>query len=158
VKKAGDLFSAILDEKALGKAREHSRLFSVWKQLNNKHGIAAAANHSRIQDIRHSILIVEADHPGWIQILQTRESELLSDLQKSFPRLGICGIAFRLAKMPVEADSPDESEENESMGKNTNDSDEPKDKTREEKPGYEKIKDKELLEKLKSLEKNIGHR
>ena len=166
MKKAGDLLSAILDENILGKAREHSRLFSAWEHLNSKHGIAAAANHSRIQDIRLGVLVVEADHPGWIQILQTKENALLSDLQRSFPGLGISGIAFRLSRMPLGpveetsgAGTPDKTAAKAAKNKPAEISaaspGSRPDETPPEKPRYEKIKDRELLEKLQSLEKNI---
>jgi hypothetical protein len=44
------------------------------------------------------VLIVEADHPGWIQILQTKQAELLLAVQRQCPRLDIRGIAFRLSR------------------------------------------------------------
>ena len=110
MKKAGDLLSAIFDEKTLGKASECNKLFSTWEQLAKKHGIAAAAFHSHAQDIRHGILIIEADHPGWIQILQTKEHELLFDLQKMYPVLGIVGLAFKLGKTSAENIAGQESE------------------------------------------------
>ncbi len=153
MKKAGDLLSAIIDEKTLGKAREYSRLFSTWEHLNTKHGIPAAASHSSIQDIRHGVLIVEVDHPGWIQILQTKEQQLLSELRQSFPDLGIIGIAFKLSKMPAFSVK-------ETVEKKAVETDMPADET--DKPpktiGYENIKNKEFVEKLKNLEKSLASR
>jgi hypothetical protein len=174
VNKAGDFLSAILDIKTPGKAGEYSRLFSVWEQLTEKHGIAAAAHHSRIQDVRRGILIVDADHPGWIQILQIKEHMLLSELQKSFPNLDINGIAFRLStSLPDPAEtahafSPQE-------GQSGSGGSEPPEDAHNAPPGdkpliseatsagtrpaggsgFEKIKDESLKEKLKSLERTI---
>jgi hypothetical protein len=44
------------------------------------------------------VLLIEADHPGWIQILQTRQNELLTVAKRRFPDLDIRGIAFRLSR------------------------------------------------------------
>jgi hypothetical protein len=100
VKKAGDLLSVVLDKKTLGIAKGYSRLFSAWEQLTKKYGIAAAADHSRVIDLKRGVLLIETDHPGWTQIIQTREQELLSDLHNTFPELKINGIAFVLSKTP----------------------------------------------------------
>jgi len=179
VKKAGDLLSAIIDEDMLGKAREYSKLFSAWEQLTKKHGIAAAASHSKLSDIKRDVLLVEADHPGWIQILQTKEHLLLEDLQAAFPGLGINGIAFRLSKTPLvpamadstQADAQKEdpvqtkpkqakdakpeiitdTENNDSAQAVEN---KPSSQTAH-KPMEAKIKNKELAEKLEKLEKSI---
>ena len=162
MKKAGDLLSAIIDVNLAGKAREFSKLFSAWERLNKKHGIAAAAGHSRIQDLRHGILLIEADHPGWIQILQTKELALLSDLQGTFPELGINGIAFKLGQMSpgltenaVEHKPayPDDAEEQTGQKNFTDNGAKP-----DTASVLNRIKNEALKEKLKSLEKNIIER
>jgi hypothetical protein len=102
MKKAGDLLSAIFDEKLLKKARGYSDLFSSWAEITDKQGIAAAAAHSRIRALERFVLLVEADHPGWIQLLQTKQRELLTAVQRRFPELTITGISFRLSRTPLE--------------------------------------------------------
>jgi hypothetical protein len=102
MKKAGDLLSAIFDERLLKKARGYSDLFSAWAEITGKQGIAAAAAHSRIRELERFVLLVEADHPGWIQLLQTKQRELLTAVQRRFPDLTITGISFRLSRTPLE--------------------------------------------------------
>jgi hypothetical protein len=94
VKKAGELLSAILDDGILQKARGYHDLFSAWKSIAGESLFA----HSRIVELEKSILMVEADHPGWIQILQTRQKDLLDGVCRRFPELTIHGIAFRLSR------------------------------------------------------------
>ena len=61
---------------------------------------SAAALHSRIHELQKGVLLVEADHPGWIQILQTGQAELLLSVQRRYPELEVREIAFRLSREP----------------------------------------------------------
>ena len=156
MKRAGDLLSTIIDDNMMGKAREYSRLFSTWEQLAKKYRIAAAANHSRIQDLKLGILLVEADHPGWIQILQTKENELLTDLRKAFPDLGINGIGFKLSSATRLKSNEAESGV---TCKPALDVQPAADEQERETPArYDEIKNDELKDLLKSLKKSIAQR
>jgi predicted nucleic acid-binding Zn ribbon protein len=107
MRKAGDIISALFKEQFghefIETARASAGLFSSWTRIvtevwprNPDSEIPAAAVHSRIRELERGILLVEADHPGWVQILQTKQSDLLSAVQRRFPELEIRGIAFRL--------------------------------------------------------------
>jgi predicted nucleic acid-binding Zn ribbon protein len=83
-------------------------LFSSWKAVIEEAGIASAVSHSQVADFKQGIVIIEADHPGWIQLLQTRQLQLLNILQRRFsekPLLEIREIAFRLAKGPLDPEN-----------------------------------------------------
>jgi hypothetical protein len=56
-----------------------------------------AADHSKIKYIKNKTIFIEADHQGWIQILQTRQHKLLKILSTSFSELKIEAIAFVLS-------------------------------------------------------------
>lgn len=60
--------------------------------------------HCRIANLSSGLLTVEADHPGWLQLLQWHQGELVERLQASFPVLAIKGVQFRLTRAgdPVE--------------------------------------------------------
>ena len=98
MKRVGDIFSALFDEGQMKKADSYSSLFSCWKDLTEKNGIAAAAAHSRIKSLDKGLVWIEVDHPGWKQILQTKGSKLLSDFHYRFPELEISGISIILAR------------------------------------------------------------
>jgi hypothetical protein len=112
MRKAGEILSAFLDERfgggVLEKAGKYAKLFSSWSSIieevdkNKRKRINAVADHSRIVELERYILLIEADHPGWIQILQTKQNELLAITQKRFPDLTIRGIAFRLSRNRTE--------------------------------------------------------
>ena len=53
-------------------------------------------SHSRIIDLKNGILLVEADHPGWIQTLRLYQKYILTGLKRNVPNLEISSLAFRL--------------------------------------------------------------
>jgi len=105
MKTAGDILSALFDEQFMKKAQKYSKFFDSWNDITAKNGIAAAAAHSRIKDLDRGILLIEMDHPGWKQILQTKQSNLLNDFRIRFPDLGISGISLILGKSEPDDDS-----------------------------------------------------
>jgi hypothetical protein len=114
MRKAGDIITALFKEnfgqEFMETARQNAGLFSSWKAivaeawpLKNgalKDELPPAAVHSQIAELERGVLLVEADHPGWIQILQTRQREILAAVQRRFPQLDVLGIAFRLSRKP----------------------------------------------------------
>jgi hypothetical protein len=108
MRKAGDLLSLFIDENLLKKAKRYSSLSSSWARITEANGIGMAAVHSRIRELDRNVLLIEADHSGWIQIFQTRQHKLLEDIRRRFPDLAIDGISFRLSSGPLE-DGPEPS-------------------------------------------------
>ena len=100
MKKAGEILSAFLDKETLEKAGQMGKLFSstVWSDILNSCKLSQGISHSRIAELEKTVLLVEADHPGWIQLLQTKQSELLNVTRKRFPEITFTGISFRLMK------------------------------------------------------------
>ena len=115
MRKAGDIIQEMFREQFgsgfMEIANSTAGVFSSWKGIitevfsnNGEHGeenLPAAAVHSSVCNLERGLLLVEADHPGWIQLLETRNRELLSVIQRRYPELGIKGIAFRLCKEPI---------------------------------------------------------
>jgi hypothetical protein len=98
MKTAGDVLSALFDRQFVEKAQGYSRLFDSWEDITAKNGIAAAAAHSRIKELDRGILLVEMDHPGWKQIIQTKQTKLLNDFRFRFPDMDISGISLMLSR------------------------------------------------------------
>jgi hypothetical protein len=105
MKTAGDIISALFDERFMKKAQGYSKLFDSWEDITAKNGIASAAAHSRIKDLDRGVLLVEMDHPGWKQILQTKQSKLLNDFRYRFPELDISGISLILGRNETQQDT-----------------------------------------------------
>jgi hypothetical protein len=104
MRKAGDVLASLFNEKFdpafLKKAKKTAGLFSSWEAITAEARIAAAASHSRISELERGILLIEVEHPGWRQLLQTEQDKLLHAAQSRYPELEIRGIAFRLSRDP----------------------------------------------------------
>jgi len=101
IKDIGSLLAAFFDEEKLRRGGRYAQFFESWKAVVGEH----LASHSRVVDLEKGILIVEADHPGWIQLLQLRQTQALNALTMRFPDLPIRGIAFRLSGADYKAGS-----------------------------------------------------
>jgi hypothetical protein len=92
-KDVSSLLSAFFDGETAKSAARAAGFFGGWAQIVGDR----LAAHSRISEIERGIVIVEAEHPGWIQVLQLRQSDILESLRQRFPELGLRAIVFRLA-------------------------------------------------------------
>ncbi len=94
MKKAGEIISLIFQNKDFSKAKEYSELFTGWNDIVGER-IAA---HSNIKELEKNVVIIEVDHPGWLQIIQINQYKILVKLKKKYPELKIIGIALRLKR------------------------------------------------------------
>ena len=167
MRKAGDIVTALFNERYgpdfVETARSSAGLFSSWTKIAAKlwpggedrkdNDIPAAAAHSKISELEKGILVVEADHPGWIQILQTKQEEMLSMVQRRYPELKITGIAFKLSRDMFSEQKPaNEDKLTLEVKENI------KYKNWETAQDNSKPKDEEFIEALKNLEKSMKKR
>ncbi len=94
IKDVSSLLAAFFDEETRRRGDRFAGLFGSWKRIAGER----LAAHSRVQDIENGILVVEAEHPGWIQLLQFKQAEMLEAARSLFPELELRGISFRLAR------------------------------------------------------------
>lgn len=88
-----------------------NKLFKSWKYViqsiksKAENGENLGMNlyaHSRIIDLKNGILLVEADHPGWIQTLRIYQKYIITGLTRGVPESKINSLAFRLKGTDVE--------------------------------------------------------
>ena len=91
--KVGDIYKEFFSHLLKEKENEVS-IFSSWQRIAGDD----IASHSRVADIRRGALIVEVDHPGWMQMLQIKSSEILQRLSAKYPNLGIRMLQGKLVK------------------------------------------------------------
>ena len=84
---------------------KNNKLLKTWRttlesiRSNAKNGENLGANlysHSRIIDLKNGILLIECDHPAWIQTLRLYQKYILTGLNRSLPDIKISSLAFRL--------------------------------------------------------------
>ena len=55
------------------------------------------AGNTRVIDLKNGVLLVETDHPGWIQYLKFYQKFIINGLKMNLPDLKIHSLAFRVA-------------------------------------------------------------
>ncbi len=70
----------------------YSSVFKSWGKIAGEDMIS----HSCVKDLNNGILVVEADHPGWIQLLQMRKKKILKNIKQHYPELDIIDVRFNL--------------------------------------------------------------
>ncbi len=93
MRKVGDLLREYLRERGWLTQNPYTALFEGWHQVAG----TVLATHTRLRDIRDGILIVEADHPGWLQMARMRKEALLSAARAAAPDARLADIRFVLA-------------------------------------------------------------
>ena len=92
MKKAGDILSDYMRDLHLNMENGYSSVFKSWGNIAGEDMIS----HSSVKDLNNGILLVEADHPGWIQLLQMRKKKIIKNIQYHYPELDIINIRFVL--------------------------------------------------------------
>ena len=87
---AGDVLKRIL---ATSEGPPGSSVFGAWAAVA---GTQLAA-HTRVVDLEGDRLVVEADHPGWGQMVQMRQKQILAHLRKRYPQLTLSRVLMRYA-------------------------------------------------------------
>ena len=98
MKTAGTILSTFFHNDFVKKAHRYSELFDSWEDITAKNGIAAAATHSRVKELQKGILLIEMDHPGWKQLIQTKQTKILNDFRNRFPEMKISSMSLVLGK------------------------------------------------------------
>ena len=89
-RQAGDILKELFSSMKISKREE--TIFDVWPDLVGEE----AAEHLKIQDIKGKTLLLEADHPGWIQVARLRKNEFLEKIKRRFPDKYIDNIKISL--------------------------------------------------------------
>jgi len=83
-----EILKAYFNDSQIDRADQYHSFFTSWKQLA---GINIAA-HTHPRDIRGRVLIVEADHPGWVQLLHMQKRSILRKISRQYPELEVKDI------------------------------------------------------------------
>lgn len=103
VKKVSELLSSFFDGELAAKGEKYVEFSNSWRTIAG----ARLGEHSRPAEIRRGMLIVEAEHSGWIQLLQLHQEKILAEIQRRYPDLEVRGVAFVIGNgAPADSASP----------------------------------------------------
>jgi len=90
VDKAGDLLKnlSIFTASKDPNGPEYGGMFGSWEKIAGQ----KLAQYSRIVDIENQSLLIEADHPAIIQLLQVKYREILGKIRRMYPQLQISDL------------------------------------------------------------------
>jgi len=92
VRQAGDILRLFLDQNTAEKAEVYQGFFSGWEKIVGER----LAAHSQVKDLQNGIVVVEVEHPGWIQMIQLKQAQLVELLRRRYPDLQIRGLRLQL--------------------------------------------------------------
>jgi len=94
MKHAGDILEAFFRMNNISGGEEYVAFFRSWQNIVG----VDLASHTRVADIKNNALVVEVDHPGWMQMLHMKKDRILRDIKKRFPQLGITTLHMKLVQ------------------------------------------------------------
>lgn len=102
-RKANEILTSIFDNLSQNLLKDSANITNGWKYVlssiksrNNKNIGELLISHTRVVDLKNGILLVETDHPGYIQTLQMYNSYIIRGMNKKYPELEIKTLSFRL--------------------------------------------------------------
>jgi predicted nucleic acid-binding Zn ribbon protein len=92
MRKIGDLLREYIEEMGWPLEDPYSPIFQDWPSVAGKD----FSQHSRPIDVSDGVLLVEVDHPGWLQMFLLKKPELLEAARKTAPKAALSGMRARL--------------------------------------------------------------
>lgn len=99
------VLEGILSDVDKHRMRDSATILEKWKSIITS--IKSVVNpdcgktmyfHSRIIDIKDDVIILQVDHPGFIQLFENHKKYILRGIQMKIPQLKIRNITYRLDK------------------------------------------------------------
>jgi hypothetical protein len=102
-RKVEDIISSIFENISTDKMNDTLNMINSWKSVllsinsrTNKNIGELLVSHTKLIDLKNGVLLIETDHPGYIQTLQMYNSYILKGLKQKVPELEIKTLSFRL--------------------------------------------------------------
>ena len=94
----GNLINNIFANVKSSDAENSVKMVSTWQAITARIGGNGGflSSHSKIVELNKGFLLVEADHPGCINLLQMYKRQIIRALKKAVPDLEIRNIVYRL--------------------------------------------------------------
>ena len=118
IKPVAQLINKIFTNISAEDVEKSYEMENAWKEIllsiksSNSYEGRNMLDHSHIVDLKNKTLLVETDHPGWIELFQMHKKYILTGLQKKIPSLEVGNIVFRIegssARLHGKAESDEE--------------------------------------------------
>lgn len=82
---ARDLLKEVLARAGVDSTAPETKIYRVWDEIIG----VELAGHAALREIDHRRLIVEADHPAWLQLIQMHQRKIIERINSKFPALSI---------------------------------------------------------------------
>ena len=99
--RAGDLLKEVLARAGFDAGAPEARIYRVWDAILG----GDLAGRARLRDIDRGRLVVEVDHPAWMQLVQMRQRQILRRVQRRFPELGVTRMHLLVSRGVPAAES-----------------------------------------------------
>lgn len=108
---ASDMITRVCNNIDAARLREGNKIIFLWREIvesiksnsiNGENIGKNMASHSKVIDLENGILLIEADHPGWIQMLGNYKKYIIRGFEMKAPELKINSLAFKLAGTTAE--------------------------------------------------------
>ena len=96
-RKIGDLLRAFLAERGWLEPGPYAALFREWAAVAGP----GLADHSRLVDVRDGVLMVEVDHPGWLQMAHLRKASLVAAAKNAAGAAPVVDARFTVGVPPA---------------------------------------------------------
>lgn len=100
-----DVLEGILSDVDRQRMEESTIILERWKSIITSIKSFVNPNcgesmylHSRILDIKNGIIILQVDHPGYIQLFDTHKKYILKGIRMKIPQMKVENISYRLDK------------------------------------------------------------
>lgn len=80
-----DVLTQFMDSLDYSEYEKEQKIENTWEKMAG----SKIASHSKIKEIKNETLIIEVDHPGWIQYILFEKDKILKTINKKFPELNI---------------------------------------------------------------------
>jgi predicted nucleic acid-binding Zn ribbon protein len=92
MKQIGDVLKELFDNLSTDEMGKYQGIFRKWDDIVGND----LADHVKIKDIERDRIVVETDHPGWMQQFQMKQRYFLKIIRDRYPDLGIRGFKMYL--------------------------------------------------------------
>jgi len=94
MRKVGDVLRDFLKERGWPTEDPYAPLFRGWEEIAGRE----LGSRSRVVEVEDGVIVVEVEHPGWLQMLQLRKRSLLKAARAAVPGGRIEDLRGRLAR------------------------------------------------------------